>query len=104
MFTKEAFWAWYNVHIAARWWASSAMWVGVIASTLPFILDGAQSLLDNINLLAGALEWSPGTVMRVQLGLAVLIPPLRAWRQASIESATLAQAASTGKVIVNKAS
>lgn len=79
-----------------------AMWVGVVASTLPFILDGAQALLDHVELLGGALEWSPGTVTRVQLGLAVLIPPLRAWRQSGIEKATLAQAEGNGKVILTK--
>lgn len=94
------FWSWYDAHIAARWWASASMWVGAAAAALPFILDGAQALLDSINLMANVFKWEPTTVMRVQLGLAVLIPPLRAWRQSSIEKATLAQAQDNGKVVV----
>lgn len=91
---------WYNKHIAAHWWASASMWMGVIAATLPLILDGGQAILDNINLLGGALAWSPTTVIRVQLVMAVLIPPLRAWRQKNVEQAALYQAAKDGKVRV----
>ena len=97
---KAKFWAWYNDKIVAAWYASLSMWVGVIAAALPLLLDGAQALLDSINVLGGALALEPATVFKIQLCLAVLIPPLRAWRQKKMQDAALVQAEKTGAVLI----
>ena len=97
---KERFFAWYDKHVVAAWYQSVSMWVGVIAAALPMLLDSAQAVLDQIGLLGGALALEPTTVFRIQLALALLIPPLRAWRQKSMQDAALVQAENVGSVVI----
>ncbi|UST52968.1 hypothetical protein NF681_11495 [Comamonadaceae bacterium OTU4NAUVB1] len=88
----------YNARIVAGWYASWAMWLGLLGTMLPILLDGAQMALDHWPELAQMLELSPRNTLVLQLVIAALIPPARAWQQRSMQVAALKQAAQTGNV------
>lgn len=96
---KAALLAWYNKHVAARWWASSAMWVGIAAGAVEYVPDWLQMALDNFDLLGGVFAWSDGTKRGLQaLLLFVALPIAKAWRQNKTTVAALKQAAENGQV------
>lgn len=80
---------WYNRHIAARWYTSASMWVGILAG-LP---DALQMLYDNWGIASDALGMTePERRMAQAVLLFVVMPIARAWRQKSITRATIKQA------------
>lgn len=84
---------WYNKHIAARWYASISMWVGIAAGLIEFLPEWLQMLSDNWPVAADALYLDDGQRRTVQaLLLFVIMPIARAWRQKSITQATIKQA------------
>lgn len=95
---KSALAAWYDQHIVAGWYASYAMWLGLLGTMLPVLLDGAQLLLDHWPETAQALDLSSRDTLIIQLVIATLIPPARAWQQRSMQAKALKQAAITGAV------
>jgi hypothetical protein len=96
---RAALTAWYNKHIAARWWASSAMWVGIAAGAVEYLPDYLQLALDQVDLLGGVfvLEDSTKRLMQAVL-LFVVLPMAKAWKQQKSTIAALKQAAENGQV------
>lgn len=91
--------AWYDKHIAARWWASSAMWVGIAAGAVEYLPDWLQMGLDQLDLLGGVFAWDESTKRVIQsFMLFVILPIAKAWRQKSMQAAALKQAAKTGAI------
>jgi hypothetical protein len=88
----------YNARIVAGWYASWAMWLGLLGTLLPTLLDGAQLLLDNWPEAAQALQLSARDTLLIQIVIATLIPPARAWQQRSMQAKALKQAALVGNV------
>lgn len=96
---KAALTAWYNKHIAARWWASSAMWVGIAAGAVEYVPDWLQLALDNFDMLGGVFALEDGTKRTLQaLLLFVVLPIAKAWKQNKMTEAALKQAALNGQV------
>lgn len=84
---------WYNKHIAARWYASVSMWVGIAAGMVEFLPEWLEMLNDNWPVAADALFLDESQRRTVQAVLLFVIMPIaRAWRQKSITQATLKQA------------
>lgn len=93
------FWAWYDQHISPRWWASSAMWVGIFAGLVEFLPDYLQRWLDNIDFIATLFDWSDETKRAVQAFLLfVVLPIAKAWKQKKTEKAVIQQATDLGLV------
>jgi hypothetical protein len=88
----------YNSKIVAGWYASWAMWLGLLGTLLPTLLDGAQIALDHWPELAQMFNLSPRNTLVLQLVIATLIPPARAWQQKSMQAKALKQAALAGNV------
>lgn len=88
----------YNSKIVAGWYASWAMWLGLLGTLLPSLLDGAQLLLDHWPEAAQALQLSARDTLLVQIVIATLIPPARAWQQKTMQAKALKQAALAGNV------
>lgn len=84
---------WYNRNIAARWYASISMWVGILAGMVEFLPDWLEMLNSNWPVAADALWLDEGQRRTVQaILLFVVMPIARAWRQKSITRATVQQA------------
>lgn len=84
---------WYNRHIAARWYTSASMWVGIAAGMVEFLPDWLQMLSDNWPMAADALYLDESQRRTVQAVLLFVVMPIaRAWRQKSITRATIKQA------------
>lgn len=91
--------AWYDRHIAARWWASSAMWVGIAAGLVEYLPDWLQMALDNWDVASGALLVDDSTKRVLQaLLLFVALPIAKAWRQQKMTEATIVQAVKDGRL------
>lgn len=91
--------AWYNQHVAARWWASSAMWVGIAAGAVEYLPDYLQLALDQMDILGGVFLLDDSTKRLVQAGLLfVALPIAKAWKQNKMTEAALKQAAENGQV------
>lgn len=83
---------WYNAHVVAQWYKSAALWVGVLAGLLPFMVDGVQALLDNLGVLSDALALTATQKARLQLFLLVVVLPIaRAIRQQTMQDAARRQ-------------
>lgn len=95
---KQRFTDFYNTRIVAGWYASYAMWLGLLGTMLPVLLDGAQMALEHWPELAQMLNLSPRSTLVLQLVIAALIPPARAWQQRSMQAKALKQAAESGAV------
>lgn len=95
---KQRFTGFYNTRIVAGWYASYAMWLGLLGTMLPVLLDGAQMALEHWPELAQMLNLSPRSTLVLQLVIAALIPPARAWQQRSMQAKALKQAAESGAV------
>ena len=95
---KQRFTDFYNTRIVAGWYASYAMWLGLLGTMLPVLLDGAQMALEHWPELAQMLNLSPRSTLVLQLVIAALIPPARAWQQRSMQVKALKQAAQVGNV------
>jgi hypothetical protein len=95
---KQRFLDFYNARIVAGWYASWAMWLGLLGTMLPVLLDGAQMALDHWPELSQMLNLSPRSTLILQLVIAALIPPARAWQQKSMQAKALKQAAIVGNV------
>jgi len=95
---KQRFTDFYNTRIVAGWYASYAMWLGLLGTMLPVLLDGAQMALEHWPELAQMLNLSPRSTLVLQLVIAALIPPARAWQQRSMQAKALKQAAVSGAV------
>ncbi|QNK65774.1 hypothetical protein [Variovorax sp. PAMC26660] len=96
---KTKFWAWYDAHIAAAWWASTAMWTGVAAGLVQYMPDWIQTGLDQMDLLGGVFAWDQQTKIRIQGALLFIVLPIaKAWRQNFIRARQLKQAVKTGEV------
>ena len=95
---KQRFTDFYNTRIVAGWYASYAMWLGLLGTMLPVLLDGAQMALEHWPELAQMLNLSPRSTLVLQLVIAALIPPARAWQQRSMQAKALRQAAQVGNV------
>jgi len=95
---KQRFTNFYNTHIVAGWYASYAMWLGLLGTMLPVLLDSAQMALEHWPELAQMLNLSPRSTLMLQLVIAALIPPARAWQQRSMQAKALKQAAESGAV------
>lgn len=94
------FWLWYNTHVAARWWASSAMWVGIAAGAVEYVPDLLQMGLDQLDLLSEVFLIEDKWKRRIQgVLLFVVLPIAKAWRQKSMQKAQIKQAAELGKVV-----
>lgn len=97
---KVALTAWYNRHVAARWWASSAMWVGIAAGLVEFVPDWIQTGLDNVDLLAGVFALEEQTKRWMQaVMLFVILPIAKAWRQEWMTQGSIKQAAEAGRIV-----
>lgn len=84
--------AWYDAHIVAAWYRSTALWIGVLAGLVQFVPDWIQTLLDNFDLGASALHISDGKTKLIQAVLLfVVLPIAKAVRQESMEKARIAQ-------------
>lgn len=93
------FWDWYNIHISPRWWASSAMWVGIFAGLVEFLPDYIQRLLDSIDLFGDIFDWSDTTKRAIQaILLFIVLPIAKAWKQKKTEKAVIQQATDLGLV------
>ena len=95
---KQRFVDFYNTRIVAGWYASYAMWLGLLGTMLPVLLDGAQMALEHWPEVAQILNLSPRSTLVLQLVIAALIPPARAWQQKSMQVKALKQAAQVGNV------
>lgn len=96
---KAAFTFWYNKHVAARWWASSAMWVGIAAGAVEYLPDYLQLALDQMDILGGVFAWDESTKRVIQSALLfVALPIAKAWKQNKTTQAALKQAAELGQV------
>ena len=96
---KAALTAWYNQHVAARWWASSAMWVGIAAGAVEYLPDYLQLALDQMDILGGVFAWDESTKRVIQSALLfVVLPIAKAWKQNKMTEAALKQAALNGQV------
>lgn len=96
---KTALFAWYNQHVAARWWASSAMWVGIAAGAVEYLPDYLQLALDQMDILGGVFLLDESTKRVIQsVLLFVALPLARAWKQNKTTQASLKQAAELGQV------
>lgn len=95
---KQRFTDFYNTRIVAGWYASYAMWLGLLGTMFPVLLDGAQMALEHWPELAQMLNLSPRSTLVLQLVIAALIPPARAWQQRSMQVKALKQAAQVGNV------
>lgn len=95
---KQRFTDFYNTRIVAGWYASYAMWLGLLGTMLPVLLDGAQMALEHWPELAQMLNLSPRSTLVLQLVIAALIPPARALQQRSMQAKALKQAAESGAV------
>ena len=96
---KAALTAWYNRHVAARWWASSAMWVGIAAGAVEYAPDYLQLLLDQMDILGGVFAWDESIKRVIQSALLfVALPIAKAWKQNKTTQAALKQAAALGQV------
>ena len=96
---KAALLAWYNQHVAARWWASSAMWVGIAAGAVEYLPDYLQLALDQMDILGGVFAWDESTKRVIQSTLLfVALPIAKAWKQNKTTQAALKQAAELGQV------
>lgn len=96
---KAVLLAWYNQHVAARWWASSAMWVGIAAGAVEYLPDYLQLALDQMDILGGVFAWDESTKRVVQSALLfVALPIAKAWKQNKMTQAALKQAAENGQV------
>lgn len=84
---------WYNRKIAAKWYASSSMWVGILAGMVEFLPDWLEMLNGNWTFAADALRLDEQQRRTVQaILLFIVVPIARAWRQKSITQATMRQA------------
>lgn len=91
--------AWYDKHIAARWYASTAMWVGIAAGLVQYLPDWIQMALDHLDVLSGVFQWDEATKRMIQTVLLLVVLPIaKAWRQNSMQAAALKQAARTGAI------
>lgn len=82
----------YNRKFVAKWYTSWALWVGVIAGALPYILDYGQLLLDNLGLVGTVLMLDEATQRRIQLILVLVVLPIaRALKQQGMQQAAQAQ-------------
>lgn len=91
--------AWYNQHVAARWWASSAMWVGIAAGAVEYLPDYLQLALDQMDILGGVFAWDESTKRVIQSALLfVALPIAKAWKQNKTTQAAIKQAAELGQV------
>lgn len=91
--------AWYNRNVAARWWASSAMWVGIAAGAVEYLPDYLQLALDQMDILGGVFAWDESTKRAIQSALLfVALPIAKAWKQNKTTQAALKQAAALGQV------
>ena len=88
----------YNARIVAGWYASWAMWLGLLGTLLPVLLDGAQLLIDHWPEAAQALQLSARDTLVIQIVIATLIPPARAWQQKTMQAKALKQAARSGVI------
>ena len=91
--------AWYDENIVAKWYSSLAMWVGIFASTFPYLLDLLDGALAQWPQVAEALRLTPFQTAAIQIVLATIVLPVaRAWRQKNMQAAALVQAAKSGAV------
>jgi hypothetical protein len=96
---KVKFWAWYDAHIGAAWWASTAMWTGIVAGLVQYLPDWVQTVLDQMDLLGGVFAWDQQTKIRIQGALLfVVLPIAKAWKQNYIRTKQLKQAVKMGEV------
>lgn len=91
---------WYNKNIAAGWYMSTAMWVGIAAGLVEYLPDLAQKILDNFDVFTGVFSLSDASKRLVQaILLFVVLPMAKAWRQEAMLKASIRQSALLGKVV-----
>jgi hypothetical protein len=96
---QSALAAWYNEHISAGWYASAAMWLGILGTMFLPLLENIQPLMDSyFPAIAEALKLSPLERILYPALIAALIPPAKAWRQKWMQAKALKQAALAGNV------
>lgn len=99
MTLKQRLTEWYDAHVVAAWYKSYALYVGMLAGTLPYLLNAMDAALASWPDVASALKLNPVTTMVLQIFLAtVVLPAAKAWQQKSMRLAALKQAAKTGQI------
>ena len=89
----------YNARIVAGWYGSLAMWIGIFGTLFLPLLDNLPALIDSyFPAVADALRLSPLERILYPVGIAVLIPPARAWLQKGMQVKALKQAVLVGEV------
>lgn len=91
---KQRLTDWYNRRITAKWYESSAMWVGVLAGLVQYLPGWLQMLLDQWDLASSVLALTADQKIRIQgILLFVVLPIAKAWRQERMTVASLKQVA-----------
>ena len=80
---NKQFKSWYNKNVVFGWYRTWIVWMAVMAAGLP---DFLQIGLENLSLIVDSWVWqlSDTAKSRLQLGMILSIPALRAWKQKSL--------------------